>query len=89
MWTGTKTAYGQMYEQSSTLAKLDDVTNPIRFQGQYSDKESGLHYNRFRYYDPEIGRYISEDPIKLSGGMNLYDYHVDPIHTIDPMGLEG
>lgn len=47
---------------------------PFRFQGQYYDEESGLHYNRFRYYDPEIGRFVSQDPIGLQGGMNLFEY---------------
>ncbi len=88
VWTGTKAAYGQMYEQTSTLAKLDKVTNPIRFQGQYFDEESGLHYNRFRYYDPETGRYISEDPIKLGGGFNLYGYPMNPVEWSDPLGLQ-
>ena len=76
-----------MYEQTSALAKLNNVSNPIRFQGQYFDEESGLHYNRFRYYDPETGRYLSEDPIKLAGGMSLYGYPVNPIQWVDPFGL--
>ena len=88
VWLGTKTAYGQMYEQTSAMAKLNNVSNPIRFQGQYFDEESGLHYNRYRYYDPETGRYLSEDPIKLAGGMNLYGYPRDPVEWIDPLGLE-
>ena len=44
----------------------------IRFPGQYYDAETGLHYNRFRYYDPSIGRYISADPIGQAGGVNVY-----------------
>ena len=40
----------------------------IRFQGQYFDHETGLHYNRFRYYDPDVGRFIHQDPIGLAGG---------------------
>ena len=46
----------------------------LRFPGQYFDKETGLHYNYFRYYEPEMGRYISTDPIGLMGGMNTYEY---------------
>lgn len=61
---------------------------PIRFPGQYEDTETGLYYNRFRYYDPESGIYISRDPIRLSGGrLSLYSY-VKDINTIsDPFGL--
>ena len=43
------------------------VTQPIRFQGQWQDEESGLYYNRHRYYDPQQGRYISQDPLGLEG----------------------
>nr|WP_256347803.1 RHS repeat-associated core domain-containing protein [Serratia proteamaculans] len=44
----------------------------MRYAGQYQDDESGLHYNLFRYYEPEVGRFTTQDPIGLSGGMNLY-----------------
>ena len=60
----------------------------IRFQGQYFDVETGLHYNRFRYYDPAIGRFIRQDPIGLAGGKNLYQYAPNPIEWIDPSGLD-
>lgn len=60
---------------------------PLRFQGQYFDAETGLHYNRFRYYDPEIGRFISQDPIGLDGGENPYQYAPNPLGWIDPLGL--
>ena len=60
---------------------------PFRFQGQYYDKESGLHYNRFRYYDPEIGRFVSQDPIGLKGGENLYAYVNNPNQWVDILGL--
>jgi RHS repeat-associated protein len=60
------------------------VRNPLRFQGQYFDEESGLHYNRYRYYEPESGRYISADPIGLAGGINLYAYVKNPLNYIDP-----
>jgi RHS repeat-associated protein len=59
----------------------------IRFQGQWHDVETGLHYNRFRYYDPEVGRFIHQDPIGLLGGVNLYQYAPNPISWIDPDGL--
>ena len=66
-----------------------NVTQPIRFQGQWHDEESGLYYNRHRYYDPQQGRYISQDPIGLNGGANLYGYVTNPTGMVDPRGLEG
>ncbi|MFW2042898.1 RHS repeat-associated core domain-containing protein, partial [Acinetobacter sp. ULE_I001] len=59
----------------------------IRFQGQYYDKETGLHYNRYRYYEPYSARYVSKDPIGLNGGMNSTVYVNDPNQWVDPMGL--
>ena len=55
---------------------LDEGARPsteqnLRFQGQYLDRDTGLHYNTFRFYDPDIGRFISPDPIGLEGGINL------------------
>ncbi len=58
----------------------------LRFQGQYLDRETGLHYNTFRYYDADIGRFISPDPIGLEGGINLGSYSPNPISWIDPWG---
>jgi RHS repeat-associated protein len=55
--------------------------------GQYEDKETGLYYNRFRYYDPEVGRYLSHDPIRLDGGIQTYAYVPDPTRWMDPLGL--
>ncbi|MGO1870384.1 MULTISPECIES: RHS repeat-associated core domain-containing protein [Halomonas] len=66
-----------------------DTTQPIRFQGQWQDEESGLYYNRHRYYDPQQGRYIGQDPIGLRGGTNLYGYVANPTGMVDPLGLEG
>ena len=60
---------------------------PFRFAGQYEDSETGLYYNRFRYYDPEAGQYIRQDPIGLAGGMRLYGYVNDASKWIDPFGL--
>lgn len=60
---------------------------PIRFQGQYHDVETGLHYNRFRYYDPDVGRFVSQDPIGLAGGNNVMAYAPNPTGWIDPLGL--
>lgn len=65
-----------------------NVENHHRFQGQYFDSETGLHYNRFRYYDPHMARYISKDPIGLEGGMNTSAYVADPSQWVDPLGLQ-
>ncbi|WP_240997824.1 RHS repeat domain-containing protein, partial [Pseudomonas viridiflava] len=65
MWSAKYRAYGN-------LATLDiaEIDNPLRFQGQYFDAETGLHYNRHRYYNPGTGRFLTPDPIKLAGGLN-------------------
>ncbi|WP_176589959.1 RHS repeat-associated core domain-containing protein [Elizabethkingia argenteiflava] len=60
---------------------------PFLYQGQYVDVETGLAYNRFRYYDPQIGNFISQDPIGLQGRIALYRYVLDSNSWIDPLGL--
>lgn len=60
----------------------------IRLPGQQYDKETGLCYNRYRYYDPLQKRYITQDPIGLKGGWNLYKYPLNPMQGIDPLGLD-
>jgi RHS repeat-associated protein len=59
----------------------------VRFQGQYLDREIGLHYNTFRFYDPDVGRFTTPDPIGLAGGYNLYQYAPNTAGWIDPLGL--
>ncbi|CCN73826.1 hypothetical protein VIBNISFn118_950001 [Vibrio nigripulchritudo SFn118] len=66
---------------------IEEVRNPLRFQGQYFDEESGLHYNLARYYDPYSGRFIQPDPIGLLGGINHYQYAPNPVMWIDPLGM--
>jgi RHS repeat-associated protein len=67
---------------------LSSVDMPLRFPGHYFDSEIGLHYNRFRYYDPALGRYIQSDPIGIAGGENLYAYTMgDPLTQVDVRGL--
>lgn len=64
-----------------------EVHQPLRYPGQYCDRETGLHYNTYRYYDPECGRFTTQDPIGLAGGLNLYQYAPNPLSWIDPLGL--
>ena len=59
----------------------------LRFQNQWEDQETGLCYNLHRYYDPESGQYLSQDPIKLAGGMRTHGYVADPLSLVDPLGL--
>ncbi|WP_159295624.1 RHS repeat-associated core domain-containing protein [Tenacibaculum maritimum] len=82
----------QVWERSLDLnGKVINGSNapcPFLYQGQYYDKEIELAYNRFRYYDPDDGRYISKDPIELaSGENNFYSYVDDPNEEIDVFGL--
>ncbi len=67
--------------------KINEVHNPIRMQGQYEDEETGLYYNRYRYYDPVISAYVSQDPLGLIAGENVYSYTLNSFGWIDPMGL--
>lgn len=82
-WSASFKAYGNL-----AVVHNNDIENNLRFQGQYFDEETGLHYNRFRYYDPECGRFISQDPIGLLGGVNNYQYVPNPTGWIDPLGLQ-
>jgi RHS repeat-associated protein len=63
------------------------ATTALRFLGQYADEETGLAYNRHRYYDPSIGSYISPDPLGLQGGLRAYGYARTPLQEADPLGL--
>ncbi|WP_353655838.1 RHS repeat-associated core domain-containing protein [Erwinia sp. S59] len=87
VWQGALTAWGRTKRESSGVDWK--VPQNLRFQGQYLDRETGLHYNTFRYYDPCGGRYTQLDPIGLAGGLNLYAYVQDALTWIDPLGLSG
>ena len=78
-----------IYGRVRTFAGRSLNECPFRFQGQYQDSETGLYYNRFRYYDPVIGSYISQDPIGLAGNNpTIYGYVKDPNDWIDVFGLD-
>ena len=88
MWENQADVYG--YEELKQEPKANaenSFTQPIRFQGQYLDEESGLHYNRYRYYSPKQQRFINQDPIGLVGGINHYQYAPNPVNWVDPFGL--
>ncbi|NML35554.1 hypothetical protein HHL14_32710 [Paraburkholderia sp. G-4-1-8] len=89
VWLARYKAWGGV--KRAPYGKADPVgaDNRIRFQGQYHDEETGLAYNRHRYYDAQAGRFISKDPIGLAGGVNVYQYAPNPISWVDPLGLMG
>jgi RHS repeat-associated protein len=71
-----------------TLYNPHDIHQPIKMQGQQLDVETGLFYNRYRYYDPGVGRYTTQDPIGLRGGIHTYEYAMgQPNRYVDPPGL--
>lgn len=74
-------------QQGSIVTMTRPIEQNLRLQGQYLDRETGLHYNTYRFYDPDIGRFISPDPIGLEGGLNVWAYAPNPVGWIDPLGL--
>ncbi|PNS13227.1 type IV secretion protein Rhs [Mixta theicola] len=85
VWKGQFSTWGDTQQEQSHTPLA--VPQNLRFQGQYLDRETGLHYNLFRYYDPATGRYTQPDPIGLAGGLNTYAYVGDPLVWVDPLGL--
>jgi len=82
-WKAVYTPFGE------AVPSIQTVDNPFRFPGQYYDPETGLHYNYFRYYNPQTGRYITPDPIGLEGGINLFVYvQNNPVNRTDEFGLQ-
>ena len=95
VWTSTLTSWGATVDETSSFNQAGEIRHGsqilqnLRLQGQYLDRETGLHFNTFRFYDPDTGRFISNDPIGLRGGENLQLYAVSPTGWIDPLGLAG
>ena len=84
VWGGDYSGWGKLTQEGRL--KLD-IHQPFRLQNQHYDEETGLHYNFFRYYDPDIGRFTQQDPIGLMGGGNLYVFAPNNQQWIDPLGL--
>jgi RHS repeat-associated protein len=89
--TNSSGAAAETYTYDSfgkVTASSGSVTNPFQYTGREMDAETGLYYYRARYYDPASGRFLSEDPVRFSAGVNFYDYvYNNPVRYADPMGL--
>ena len=84
LWYGEYTAWGRLKKDERVYK---DAHQPFRLQNQYYDEETGLHYNLMRYYEPEAGQFVNQDPIGLLGGINLYQFSPNVQTWIDPLGL--
>ena len=82
--TYTYDSFGKLAASTGTL------TNPFQYTARELDSETGIYQYRFRYYDQNAGRFLSEDPIAFAGGINFYPYVTnDPLDIVDPFGLKG
>ena len=86
VWSGDYSGWGKLTQEGRLKM---DIHQPFRLQNQHYDEETGLHYNFFRYYDPEIGRFTQQDPIKLLGGESLYRFANNVQTWTDVFGLSG
>lgn len=77
----------QLHRLGASKRGADTAYQPFRLQNQYCDEETGLHYNFFRYYEPDVGRFVNQDPIGLFGGDNLYQFAPNTQIWIDYWGL--
>lgn len=82
VWSASYNAWGSISDEHA-----QQIQNLLRFQGQYYDIETDLHYNRYRYYEPVLGQFVSRDPLGLLAGENFYRYAPNPIAWADPLGL--
>ena len=83
VWAARLDPWGNVQEEFNP----DNIEQSIRLPGQHQDKDTGLYYNRHRYYDPSIGSYVNQDPIGLMGGSNKFAYPTSPTSGTDPLGL--
>lgn len=87
VWAREQDPWGNTTSEIIDEGLPEECIPNLRFQGQQWDGEIGLCYNRYRYYDSRVHRYVSQDPIGLMGGLNLYAYPTNPVQRIDPLGL--
>jgi RHS repeat-associated protein len=87
-WAASHTAWGRVVESvAGDGTKEHAVESPFRLLGQYADEETGLAYTRFRYFDADVARWLSPDPLGLLGGRNLFAFDGAPTNDVDPLGL--
>ena len=84
LWFGNYTGWGRLKEETRVT---DSAYQPFCLQNQYADRETGLHYNFFRYYEPDAGRFVNQDPIGLMGGENFYQFAPNTQTWFDLFGL--
>ena len=84
LWFDNYTGWGRLKEETKVT---DSAYQPFRLQNQYCDLETGLHYNFFRYYEPDAGRLVNQDPIGVWGGDNLYQFAPNIQSWADFLGL--
>ena len=92
-WSAAHSAWGRVEESyadpASELGRKRKVDSPFRLVGQYADEETGLCHTRYRYFDPEVGRWCSPDPLGIAGGRDLFAFDGSPTTGMDPLGLTG
>ncbi|MGF6491029.1 RHS repeat-associated core domain-containing protein [Pseudomonas frederiksbergensis] len=86
LWRAHYQVWGNTFDEVRESYYIEEQN--LRFQGQYLDRETGLHYNTFRFFDPDVGRFTTPDPMGLTGSLNLYRYSPNPFTWIDPLGLK-
>ena len=88
-WTAAHSAWGRVVGtfREPSASSASGVESPFRLLGQYEDKETGLCYTRFRYFDTEVGRWCSPDPLGIRGGINLLAFNGNPTTHVDSLGL--
>ena len=84
LWYGECTALSRLKKDGRVY---NNAHQPFRLQNQYYNEETGLHYNLMWYYEPEAGRFVNQDPIGLWGGTNFYQFSMNAMGEVDPLGL--